>query len=196
VDQDELRDALGGTDIMLVDQLLRGRIGPRARVFDAGCGGGRNLRWFLARDHEVGGCDSDPEAIDGCRRLWRALRGADGAEAALRREPIEANTFADTSWDLVICNAVLHFAPDAGTALAQLGACWDLVAPGGTLFVRLATRIGLPDHVRPPGFTFLPDMAWIRERTVDLGAELRDPVRTSNVENRRCMTTWVLSKPR
>ena len=38
-----LRNELGDIDIYLLDQILRGRIGPGDRVLDAGCGSGRNL---------------------------------------------------------------------------------------------------------------------------------------------------------
>ena len=42
-----LADQFGGIDIYLFDQLLRGRIAPGMRIFDAGCGGGRNLIYFF-----------------------------------------------------------------------------------------------------------------------------------------------------
>jgi tellurite methyltransferase len=34
----DLRDLCGDIDIYVFDQLLRGRIAPGMRVFDAGCG--------------------------------------------------------------------------------------------------------------------------------------------------------------
>ncbi len=42
-----LQDQFGSIDIYVFDQLLRGRIAPGMRVFDAGCGGGRNLVYLL-----------------------------------------------------------------------------------------------------------------------------------------------------
>ena len=39
----------GNIDIYVFDQLLRGRIATGVRVFDAGCGGGRNLVYLLAK---------------------------------------------------------------------------------------------------------------------------------------------------
>ena len=44
-----LQDEFGSIDIYVFDQLLRGRITPGMRVFDAGCGGGRNLVYLLRR---------------------------------------------------------------------------------------------------------------------------------------------------
>jgi hypothetical protein len=37
----ELQALLGGTDIYLLDQILRGNFAPGMKIFDAGCGGGR-----------------------------------------------------------------------------------------------------------------------------------------------------------
>jgi hypothetical protein len=33
------------------------------------------------------------------------------------------------------------------------------------------------------------------ERTGRLGGELLDPIKTTNVQRQRCMTTWVVRKP-
>ena len=44
-----LRQHFGDVDVYLFDQLLRGRVPDGATVLDAGCGGGRNLVYFLAR---------------------------------------------------------------------------------------------------------------------------------------------------
>ena len=42
-----LPEQFGPIDIYLFDQLLRGNIRPGMRIFDAGCGGGRNLIYLL-----------------------------------------------------------------------------------------------------------------------------------------------------
>src|SRR5881392_1026383 len=49
----DLRAQFGEIDIYLFDQLVRGRFDGRRRILDAGCGGGRNLPYFLARGFEV-----------------------------------------------------------------------------------------------------------------------------------------------
>ena len=63
----------GEIDIYLFDQLLRGRIAPGMRVFDAGCGFGRNLVYLLREGYEVFGVDSDPQAVAATRRLAALL---------------------------------------------------------------------------------------------------------------------------
>src|SRR4051812_46262006 len=93
-----LREQFGPIDIYLFDQLLRGRISPGMRLLDAGCGGGRNLVYFLrmaaAEGYEVFGADSSGREIAAVRELAAEL--APGFPAGnFRVEPIEAMTFPD-----------------------------------------------------------------------------------------------------
>ena len=107
--------------------------------------------------------------------------------------------------DLVLCNAVLHFAQDNAHFERMLRATWRLVAPGGLLFVRLASSIGIEDRVVPLGGgrfalpdgteRYLVDEAGLLRWTVALGAEQLEPIRTSVVQGLRAMTTWVLRRP-
>lgn len=58
----ELLDESGDLDIYVFDQLLRGRIRPGMRVFDAGCGGGRNLVYLMRRGYDL--CRLGAELVD------------------------------------------------------------------------------------------------------------------------------------
>src|SRR5688572_33315396 len=82
-----LRDEFGDIDIYVFDQLLRGRIASGMRVFDAGCGGGRNLVYLLRSGYEVCGNDADANAIAQVRALAASL--AAGRDHDFRVEPIE-----------------------------------------------------------------------------------------------------------
>ena len=199
----DLRAQLGGVDIYLIDQILRGNIVAPARVLDAGCGGGRNLRYFLREGYEVHGVDSEPVAVDMLRQAAEEWGVADAAER-LRVEDVASMSFADASFDVVIANALLHFARDRGHFEAMVAELVRVTTPGGLGFVRLATTIGLEASVlpvagRPEGWVHLPDGS---ERfVVDLedllglttrhSLTLVDPIKTTNVQNLRCMTTWV-----
>ncbi len=199
----DLHAVFGDIDIYLFDQLLRGRIEPGARVLDAGCGAGRNLVYFLREGYEVFAADADPRAIDEVRRL--AARLAPQLPAAnFRVEPIEAMTFPAASADVVISSAVLHFARDDEHFDRMLAASWRPLARGGLLFCRLASSIGMADRMRPLGNgrfalpdgseRYLVDAARLMASASALGGTLVDPVKTTIVQNQRCMTTWVMKK--
>jgi SAM-dependent methyltransferase len=199
----DLPALFGGIDVYLFDQLLRGRIAPGMRVLDAGCGRGRNLAFFLREGYEVLALDPDAAAVAEVRDLARRLAPA-LPPANVRCEPVEASTFPDHCADVVISNAVLHFARDEERFLAMLHGTWRLLAPGGLLFCRLASSIGIEALVRPLGgrrFSlpdgtdrFLVDAAYLGDRTEELGGTLLDPMKTTVVEGQRAMTTWVVRK--
>ncbi len=97
----DLQQQFGQIDIYFFDQLLRGRIAPGMRIFDAGCGQGRNLVYLLRQGYEVFGADADPRAIDAVRGLARSLAPAVPPEN-FRAEPVEAMSFADDFADVVL----------------------------------------------------------------------------------------------
>jgi SAM-dependent methyltransferase len=193
----------GQIDIYLFDQLLRGRIKPGMRVLDAGCGTGRNIAWLLSAGYEVSAADEDGAAIAEVRRM--AARLAPQLPASnFRVEPVEAMTFPAACADVVISSAVLHFARDPAHFTRMLGETWRVLAPGGLLFCRLASTIGMPERLHPLGDgrfllpdgsdRYLVDEARLMQLTADLGGRLADPLKTTVVQNQRCMTTWVVRK--
>lgn len=194
----------GDIDIYVFDQLLRGRITPEMTVLDAGCGAGRNLVYLLRNGYEVLGVDEDPAAVDTVRRLAAEL-AARLAPDNFRVEPVEAMTFPDASADVVVSSAVLHFARDEQQFWAMLREMWRVLRPGGMLFCRLASSIGMEGrfrHIAGRRFAlldgaerFLVDEPMLMDATARLGGELLDPIKTSVVQNLRCMTTWVVRKP-
>jgi tellurite methyltransferase len=199
----DLASLVGSIDIYLFDQLLRGRIPPGSAVFDAGCGQGRNLVYFLRAGHDVRAVDPDPDAIRAVRALAGTLAPRLPA-SNFRAEPIEANGFPDRSADFVISSAVLHFARDEAHFRVMLDGTWRLVKPGGVLFCRLASTIGMEHRVTPLGNgrfhlpdgseRFLVDERTLMTLTGELGGELMDPLKTTVVQDRRCMTTWVVRR--
>jgi SAM-dependent methyltransferase len=198
----ELHSMFGEIDIYLFDQLLRGRFDRRRRICDAGCGGGRNLPFFFQHGFEVRVADAEPHAIDAVRRLGASLNVTIPADHAYCGS-LESLPWADASVDAVICSAVLHFARDERQFAAMLEELWRVLAPGGLLFARLATSIGIERHltattgrVRLPDGSdrFVVDERTLLEWTGAHGATLLDPIKTTNVQNQRCMTTWVLEK--
>jgi tellurite methyltransferase len=197
-----LSATFGDIDIYLFDQLLRGRLLPGMRVLDAGCGGGRNLVYLLQSGFEVYGCDSDPQAVESCQALVRSLAPQMSAEN-IRLEPVEHLSFESGYFDAVLSSAVLHFARDEQHFLSMLREMWRVVRSGGIFFCRLASSVALQhQHVSgrrflsPDGIErFLVDESFLTELTRSFGAELLDPIKTTVIQNARCMTTWVIRKP-
>jgi tellurite methyltransferase len=194
-------DQFGEIDIYLFDQLLRGRILPGMRILDAGCGFGRNLVYFLKAGYEVFGADSDPLAIQDTRRLTGFLAPALPA-TNFRVEAVEAMTFPDAFSDVVLSSAVLHFARDEDHFHRMVREMWRVLTPGGMLFSRLASSIALKHkHVKGRRFIspdgaerFLVDDAFLLEITDQLGGQLLDPLKTTVIQDQRCMTTWIVRK--
>jgi SAM-dependent methyltransferase len=198
----ELRAQFGEIDIYLFDQVLRGRFDRRRRVLDAGCGDGRNLRLLLRLGFTCFGVDRDPTAVERVRNLAGDLAPQLPAQnfqtGELDRLPWDAG-----SVDAVICSAVLHFASDEPHFARIVLELWRVLAPGGLFFARLASNIGIEGQVGPAGRRvrlpdgsdrFVVDERMLLEWTERLGARMLDPIKTTNVQQQRCMTTWCLQK--
>lgn len=199
----DLASLLGSIDIYLFDQILRGRVPAGSDVFDAGCGPGRNLVFFLREGYDVSAVDPDADAIGAVRELARSL--APRLEGSnFRAEPVESNSFPNSSQDFVISSAVLHFARDTAHFRAMLDGTWRLVRSGGVFFCRLASTIGMEGRFTPLGNgrfqlpdsseRYLVDEETLMALTSELSGELLDPLKTTVVQDRRCMTTWVMRR--
>ena len=199
----DLHEQFGAIDIYLFDQLLRARIAPGMRVLDAGCGGGRNLVYLLREGYEVFAADSDPRAIAQVRQLAAGLAPRLPAEN-FRVERVEEMSFPDAFADVALSSAVLHFARHDEQFHAMLAGTWRVLRPGGLLFCRLASSIGMEGRFQPVeggrfrlpdgSERYLVDEPLLLALTAELGGQLMDPLKTTVVQNQRCMTTWVVRK--
>lgn len=197
-----LQEQFGQIDIYLFDQLLKDRIRAGMRVLDAGCGGGRNLVYLLREGFEVFAVDQNTVAIDQVRGMAREL-APQLPEGNFHVAPVERIPFETASFDVVISSAVLHFSRDDAHFEAMVGEMGRILRPGGLLFARLASSIGIEEQVEritgrrhrlPDGSErYLVDAALLHRWTEKLG-KLADPLKTSVIENQRAMTTWVVRK--
>src|SRR5581483_3601509 len=120
-----------------------------------------------------------------------------------RLEPVEAMSFPDSLADVVIAREMKHRTADDHVN-AMLQGTWRVLKPGGLLFCRLTSSIGMEDRMQriagrrfllPDGSErYLVDEALLLQLTAELGGQLADPVKTTVVQNQRCMTTWVIRK--
>ena len=198
----DLRARFGGIDIYLFDQLLKGRFDNRPRLLDAGCGDGRNLVYFLRAGFSCFGVDSEPAAIARLRQLASALAPDLPAGNFVVGE-LDRLGHADACMDAVVCSAVLHFADDESHFGRMVEELWRVLGPNGLLFTRLASNIGLESlipsagrRVRLPDGSdrFVVSEAMLLQWTERLGGSLADPIKTTNVQGLRCMTTWCVVK--
>jgi SAM-dependent methyltransferase len=199
----EIQEQFGQIDIYVFDQILRGNIVPGMRVLDAGCGYGRNLVHLLREGCEIFAVDQDAGAVDHVRRLSASL-GRELPADNFRVGALEKIPFADGLAEVVLCNSVLHFAHDEDHFRKMLAELWRVLKPGGMLFIRLGSRIGMDfEQVAEHHFIvgdgsrwFLVDEEMLMEWTEEHDAILVDPLKTTVVQDYRCMTTWVMRKRR
>ncbi|SNS21256.1 Methyltransferase domain-containing protein [Granulicella rosea] len=196
-----IQETFGQIDIYVFDQILRGNIAPGMRVLDAGCGFGRNLVYLLRQGCEVFAVDQSAEGVGHVRQLAAGLAPGLPPEN-FQVAPIEKMPFPDGFADVVLCNSVLHFARDEQHFLAMVGELWRVLRPGGMLFCRLGSRIGMDfEQVRGHVYRigdgsewFLVDERVLMKMTQQMDAVMVDPLKTTIVQDHRCMTTWVLRK--
>lgn len=204
LERNVLEDEFGRIDIYVFDQLLRGNVDLRRPILDAGCGSGRNVWYLLRRGAEVHGVDRDAAQVERVRghasHLAPNLPPANFSVGGL-----DAIRYPDGFFGTILCSAVLHFSDDETHFAAMMDEMWRVLSPGGLLFARLASTIGLDGLIAPPtgrwyrlpdgSDRFLVDADFLTEAEQRLGAVRVDPLKTTVVEGMRSMTTWVLRKP-
>ncbi|MDB5016618.1 MAG: SAM-dependent methyltransferase [Mucilaginibacter sp.] len=201
--QQNLQQLYGNIDIYLFDQLLKGTYDNCHKILDTGCGGGRNLVYFLRNGYDVYGIDPNLQAVEAVKALSKTLAPVIPL-TNFKVAYAEDLPFNDAQFDLVISSAVLHFAKDQAHFESMLHSMWRVLKPGGYLFARLASDIGIEELVHPLGNgryllpdgseRFLVNEQMLLQYTRGLNAQLHEPFKTTNVQNLRCMTTWCLQK--
>jgi ubiquinone/menaquinone biosynthesis C-methylase UbiE len=203
ISHSNLQEWFGGIDIYLFDQLLKGNITPEMRLLDAGCGGGRNLIYFLRSGFDICGVDESSTSIAQVRRVAAMLAPQLPADN-FRVAAVEQTSFDDASFDVVISSAVLHFARDEQHWQRMVDEMWRVLKPGGIFFARLASSVGIEEKIEllegrryhlPDGSDrFLVDEKMLRRVTVSLGGEWLEPFKTVVVADMRSMSNWCLRK--
>ncbi len=198
----KVAEQFGNIDIYLFDQILKGRFDTYRSVLDVGCGKGRNLHYFLNNDFDVFGIDRDEKCIAFVKQMLIQNNSANKVDC-FKVGSLESNPFHQ-DFDIVICNAVLHFARDKEHFEQMLFETWKRVAPGGFFFSRLCSDIGLANEVKAIGNgrfiqpdgdeRYLVNEEILMNYTKQMKAELAEPIKTTIVQNQRSMTTWCLLK--
>jgi tellurite methyltransferase len=193
-----IQSLLGQTDIYLVDQIMKGGYKPHEIILDAGCGSGRNMYWFLQNGFNINGIDTSKVVIEELKERYPDL------SANFHIAEVESTGFIDNSFDHIICSAVLHFARSTAHFNAMLSEMVRILKPGGTLFIRMTSDIGIEDKIEliADGVYKIPDGSTRFLLTRQLLAvcmqqnklSFMEPLKTVNVDDVRCMSTLLLQK--
>tara|TARA_B100000809_G_C15132596_1_gene529157 strand:- start:2852 stop:3451 length:600 start_codon:yes stop_codon:yes gene_type:complete len=197
-----LKSQLQKTDIYIIDQILKGQFDQVKSVLDVGCGSGRNLVYFLQNNYNVYGLDPNENRLIETQQL--ALELSPSTPLSNFKIATAEQIHFEQKFDLVICNAVLHFSKNKTQFEEILFSIWKKLNDNGILFIRLASDIGIEKLVDPIGngnyqlpdgsTRYLVSEQILLDYTQQLKAQLIEPLKTTNVQNLRCMTTWVLKK--
>lgn len=184
-------------DIYLLDQVFKSRIHRGQRILDAGCGGGRNLKFLLEQNFDVIGIDPIDGCIDSLKQTF-----PDQVERFILSDIEQFND--QEGFDVIICNAVLHFAKNHAHFDVLMKKLVSLLRNHGVMFIRMTSDIGITDKLGEgeDGVYRIPDGSrrylLTREKVDALmnvyNLKLLEPVKTVNVDEMRYMTTLVLIK--
>ncbi len=191
----ETQATLGKIDIYLIDQILKNRYAPNETILDAGCAEGRNLKWFYANNYKISGIDSDIERLENAKLMYPKF--ANNFQVG----NLDTLPYGENEFDHIICSAVLHFAESEKHFFMMFSELVRVLKPQGTLLIRMGSDIGLDGNTpylkesqtNRVG-TFFITREHIKNITENYNLELIEPVKTTNVEDKRAMTTLVLKK--
>jgi len=194
----ELQQEIKGIDIYLLDQILKGRYEEKSVILDAGCGSGRNLKWFSENKFTMYGVDSLAARIDEVKEKYPMY------SENFSVQNLDQLAFRTHFFDHVICSAVLHFASNTAHFKRMFAEMYRVLKPGGSLFIRMTSDVGIEDVVEAieDGVYGLPDQTNRFLLTRDLltflenehGFSYLEPLKTVNVNDVRCMSTLLLKK--
>lgn len=197
----KLNHQLGNIDIYLLDQILKGRYPISNKILDAGCGEGRNLVYFIRNNYQAYGIDKNEDSIQMLKHLSKSIN-PDYPQERFVVGDVNALPFDDQEFDGVISSAVMHFAENQIQYKNQMAELTRVLKPGGVLFVRMATIIGIEALAKPlgNGKYLLPDgsvrFLLTRQLLKEIEEELEfvEPFKVVLVDKQRCMCTMVLKK--
>jgi len=192
---------LGKMDIYLIDQIQKGRVNADSKILDAGYGRGRNLEFFIKHNADVYGIDHNPE-YGPIVRDQVAKWNPDYPLLRIVTGRVEAMPYADAEFDFISSIAVLHFAKSHQQFWDMMNEMLRVLKPGGYLMFRMTswhtftlqekTKNGLIEIADGP--RYMLDIEELKGFVYENKLKLSDPIKTTNVDGLRTMTTVVLQK--
>jgi ubiquinone/menaquinone biosynthesis C-methylase UbiE len=135
---------------------------PGVRVLDLGGGPGRYTIWLAQRGHRVTLADLSPDMLAIARQRIREAGVESRVEAVIDADARDLSTWADGSFDAVVCLGPFYHLPNADDRDRAAAELRRVLAGDGVVFVALMPALAflrrslaLPDerrHLRAPGF--------------------------------------------
>lgn len=183
-----LNKLLGNIDIYWLDFILKGYLSDDAKILDAGCGEGRNLIYCMQQGYDVFGVDNNNDAIQYLRIVARQFK-IPNYEARFQQMDLTNLRFPDSSFDVIISSAVLHFANNKDHFLQMFSEMTRVLKSGGKLFVRCMTENYQEENER-----FILGNKLLLFCCEEFNLELMEPGKSVKVGDIRAMGTFLLRK--
>ena len=203
MDWKQLNRELGNIDLYWLDFILKGNLPEKAKILDAGCGEGRNLTYCFKNGMDVFGIDQNPEAIRFLKLSAKQYKVPD-IDARFHVMKLDRILFPDTTFDVIVCSAVLHFAKNTAHFEGMLNELARLLKPRGKMFIRTMTDRYLPNNSMQleegvvrfgnDQSRFVVNVDVFVNYMDTLGLRLIEPYKEVVVQSRHAMGTFMLEK--
>ena len=192
---------LGKMDIYLIDQIQKDRVKSDSKILDAGYGRGRNLKFFVKHDANIFGIDHNADYLPIVQMQVESWNPNFSIDRFITGK-VELMPYNDEEFDFVFSIAVLHFAESHNHFWEMLKEMLRVIKPGGYLMFRMTswhtftlqeqTENGLIEL--SDGQRYMLDIEELKKFGSDHKLKFSDPIKTTNVDGLRTMTTVVLQK--
>ena len=196
----EINDYFGDIDLFLLDQVLKGSLGPPGNLLDVGFGSGRNMVYFLNAGWHIWGIDTDQSQVQLLRYLFQQYPDQDPTR--LTTGSVQSIPLTPASVDLVICSRVLHHLPSPDAVKSSCEEMHRVLKPDGVLYLSMNSTINFESHLlnkeggrvfrNGTRGVFLTDL--LLDQIVELGFSKIMPHRTVHFEDQHAETTLILKK--
>jgi ubiquinone/menaquinone biosynthesis C-methylase UbiE len=192
---------LGKMDIYLIDQIQKNRVNANSKILDAGYGRGRNLEFFVKQNADIYGIDHNADYLPLVLAQVEQWNPDYPAKRMITGK-VEEMPYKNDQFDFIFSIAVLHFAKSHQHFQSMLVEMLRTLKQGGYLMFRMTswhtftlnekTDSGL--IIIADGPRYMLDLEWLKQFATENNLKFSDPIKTTNVDGLRTMTTVVLQK--
>lgn len=190
----QINRSIGGMELFLLDQLLKGRIPEGSKILDAGCAEGRNLHYFLSNHYEIEAIDHYPMAI----RLMEMVAKSRKYEGKARLNAMVGDVrdlpYPNDSFDVVFAIALLHCMDNQqaiGQAMEQFH---RVLKPNGLLILQTAAQTDSQQEAYQEEVLYRISEPELENLLHHYSFELEEPIRIVRVKGIQKMLQAVVKK--